>query len=179
MWDDKITDAINKDKNLYHLPQYPIVTVYDDNFFVRNDYDILSHGQRNYLIKFFNQFNFTQKSGKLMTNGEVNIHFPKPKHTLALSGYQSEFNEQPKSHYYAVTPSTFAEVLFHELENKGEEWVVEQLHALIETCPYNIELTRDINYRTQIETPTKKLYQPLLDFQQQVIEAKFKFKKAL
>lgn len=179
MWDRNIIDAIIADKNIYHLPQYPIVTVYDDNFFVRNDYDILSHGQRNYLIKFFNSFGYKQKSGKLMSNGEIDVHFPKPKHTLALSGYQSHFSVQPNNNYFAVTPSTFAEVLFHEAENMGEDWVVEQLQTLIETCPYNIELTRDINYRSKIEDLTKKYYQPLLDFQAQVVESKFKFKKAL
>ena len=179
MWDNDILDAIEKDKNLYHLTQYPMITVYDDNFFVRNDYDILSHGQRNYLIKFFNRFGFKQKSGKLMTNGNVNIHFPKPKHTLALSGYQAAFNEAPNTDFYAVTPSTFAEAIFYEIQSRGEPWVTEQLQSLIQTCPYNIELTRDINYRTPIEQITKQLYQPLLDFQQTVIDTKFKFKKAL
>ena len=179
MWDKHIIEAINKDKHLYYLPQYSVITVYDDNFFVRNDYDILSLGQRNYLMRFFSQFNFKQKSGKLLSNDATNIHFPKPKHTLALSGYQASYNEPPNCDYYAVTPSTFAEVLFYDAAIHGEQWLIEQLHLLIETCPFNIELTRDINYRSPIEQLTKQHYQALTLYQKQIIESKFKHKKAL
>ncbi|MUH72896.1 hypothetical protein [Psychrosphaera haliotis] len=44
--------ALNRDNNLYALEGLPLITVYDDNFFVRNDYDVLSIGQRKYVISF-------------------------------------------------------------------------------------------------------------------------------
>ncbi len=179
MFEANIEQALLEDKNLYYLPEFSVVTVYDDNFFVRNDYDILSRGQRNYLINFFKTFNFKQKSGKLMTNGQQNIHFPKPKHTLALSAYQNQFNTRANSDIYAVTPSTFAEVLFYESLERGKDWGMAQLKLLIETCPYNIELIRDINYRTPIEQITKQEYKKLVEYQEQVVKQKFKFKKAL
>lgn len=179
MFSSEIEQAIASDKNLYFLPEYCIITVYDDNFFVRNDYDILSHGQRNYLIQFFKRFNYKQKSGKLMTDGSLNIHFPKPKHTLALSAYQPIFHDRATQDVYAVTPSTFAEVIFYESIEKGEDWGLEQIKKLIDTCPYNIELTRDINYRTPIEQITKANFDFLVAHQEQVIKEKFRYKKAL
>ena len=179
MFEQTFAQAIADDKNLYFLPEFSIVTVYDDNFFVRNDYDILSRGQRNYLINFFKQFGLKQKSGKLMTDGTFNIHFPKPKHTLALSAYQQSFNDKAEQDVHAVTPSTFAEVIFHESLTKGIEWGLTQLKQLIETCPYNIELTRDINYRSPIEELTKSHYQSLVEYQDKIIKQKFRHKKAL
>lgn len=174
-----IEHQLTNDKNIYYLPEFSVVTVYDDNFFVRNDYDILSHGQRQYLVKFFQQFDFKQKSGKLMTNGDINIHFPKPKHTLALSAYQPIFNHNAGKDIYAITPSTFAEVIFYQSLERGVEWGIEQLKQLIDTCPYNVELIRDINYRSPIEQLTKEHYKALVDYQEIVVHEKFRHKKAL
>ena len=176
-------ESIPADKNIYHVPYLPLVTVYDDNLFVRNDYDILSRGQRNYLINFFKPFGFKQTSGKLVTDGNTNINFPKPQRVLALTAYQPEYNDLSHGELYAVTPSTFAEAIFHESLNKqedeGKDWLIEQLKALINKCPYNIELTRDINYRSPIESITKETFRMLMDYQAEVIEEKFKFKKTL
>lgn len=174
-----VTEHIEADKNIYRVSYLPIVTVYDDNFFVRNDYDILSRGQRNYLINFFKPFGFKQTSGKLLTDGNTKVHFLKPQRVLALSSYRPEFNDLTDCDVYAVTPSTFAEAIFHQSLSKDEEWLIEQLHRLIDKCPYNIELTRDINYRSPIELITKQTFKQLMDYQAQVIEEKFKFKKAL
>ena len=179
MLSSSMIEKINSDKHLFTLPDYPVITIYDDNFFVRNDYDVLSLGQRNYLVRFFNQFDFKQTSGKLVTNGQIKLHFPKPKHTLALSAFEAKYLDEVSTDFYAITPSTFAEVLFYQGNDKGEEWAIEQVKRLIETCPYNIELVRDTNYRTPIESITKRSFQLLTEFQQQVVEEKFKFKKAL
>ncbi|NVK25764.1 MAG: hypothetical protein HWE10_12620 [Gammaproteobacteria bacterium] len=179
MFSNALIDQLRQDKNLYYLEQYPIITVYDDNFYVRNDYDVLSRGQRLYLINFFKLYGYQQKSGKLVTDGVNNIHFPKPKHTLALSAYKSDYRQTPGEHFYVVSPSTFAEVLFYEMLDKGSEWGMQQLKQLIDTCPYNIELTRDINYRTPIEDITKQTFKELSDYQENVVAEKFKFKKTL
>ena len=176
-------EKIAADKNIYYVPELPLFTVYDDNLFVRNDYDILSRGQRNYVINFFKQFGFKQTSGKLVTDGKTKIHFPKPQRVLALTAHQPQFNDLSHGEFYAVTPSTFAEAIFHaslcKEEGESIDWLIEQLHALINKCPYNIELTRDINYRSPIETITKETFKQLMDYQAEVIERKFKFKKTL
>jgi len=179
MFEQPLLDDLDKDKNLYTVERFPLITVYDDNFYVRNDYDILSRGQRQYLIDFFKQHGFKQRSGKLVTDGHFRIHFPKPKHTLALSNYVSDYQQTPVLDYYVVSPSTFAEVLFYEMLERGESWGMAQLKTLIRTCPYNIELTRDINYRTPIQDITKKTYKELVDYQAAIVEEHFKFKKTL
>ena len=132
MFVEHYQDLLSKDKNLYFVPEFSVVTVYDDNYYLRNDYDMLSQGQRNYLINFFKKSGLRQKSGKLMTDDYINIHFPKPNHNLALSSYDPKYNLGPVSDVYAVTPSTFAEVIFFESLNNGIDWGVDQLKSLIQ-----------------------------------------------
>ena len=179
MFEQPLITEIQNDKNIYMLERFPVITVYDDNFFVRNDYDILSRGQRSYLINFLKVYGYKQRSGKLVSDGSNNIHFPKPKHTLALSSYRDNLQLRPETDYYVITPSTFAEVLFYEALEKGKNWGVEQIKQLINKCPYNIELIRDINYRTPIQDITKATFKELTDYQADVVKEKFKFKKTL
>lgn len=173
--------SINANKNLYCIEQLPLVTVYDDNLFIRNDYDVLSPGQRNYLITFFTKHGFKQKSGTLLANGAMNIHFPKPQSNLAVSAFEARFIDVPKTDFYCVTPTQFAESLFYffvDKEGSGEE-LVDELKCLINKCPFNIEWLRDISYHSPIESLTLRAFNELSDYQSAIIEEKFKKKRAL
>ncbi|GHF99090.1 hypothetical protein [Thalassotalea marina] len=172
------TLAINKDKHLYAVNGLPLLTVYDDNWFVRNDYDVLSVGQRQYVQGFLQQFGFKQKTGKTMQLGDMTVDFPTPKHTLALSSYHPDYLASNSKRITIVTPTTFAETLFYQLI-KAESEDVSAIKQLINKCPYNIELLRDISYNSPIEQITIDSYQDLQTYQQQVVEQKFKRKKAL
>jgi len=173
--------AIRKDKNLYSRSDLPIITIYDDNWFLRNDYDVLSLGQRNYLINFFKNQGFVQTSGKILTKGEVTITLPRPQQNLAISAYQTSFIESSETEIFCVTPTQFAEALFYRAVRQGDsqEMLISQLKELIETCPYNIEWLRDISYHTPIEQLTLDTYSLLTTFQKETIELKFKKKKSL
>ena len=172
-------ERINQDKNLFALPFLPLVTVYDDNLFVRNDYDVLSLGQRNYLIRFFAQLGFKQKSGRLLQCQDINLHFPRPNSNLAISSYTSDYLSQDGENYYCVTPTMMAEALFH-LSLTGQGLALEDsLKQLINKCPFNIEWLRDISYRSEIEAVTKGTFAMLSDYQANIIKEKFKMKKAL
>lgn len=170
---------INADKNLYSIELLPLVTIYDDNLFVRNDYDVLSIGQRNYLIQFFQQHGFKQKTGKTMINGAKTIHFPKPQSNLAVSAYDDVLKEPNINNFYCLTPTQFAEVLFNLLFDKEKAVVVNAIKSLIDKCPYNIEWLRDVSYRSDIEQITIDTYSELTLYQKEVVEEKFKRKKAL
>jgi hypothetical protein len=174
----ELISALQNDKHIYFEQELPLLTLYDDNLFVRNDYDVLSVGQRNYLINLLKPFGFKQKSGKILTDGNVIIEFPKPNRILAISSYQPEFNEPSDSHFFVVTPSTYAETLFHRYQN-DKNVMLSRIKHLIETCPFNIELIRDINYHSPIETITKETFSELEKFQSEIIEEKFKFKRSL
>ncbi|GLX83790.1 hypothetical protein tloyanaT_00420 [Thalassotalea loyana] len=174
------TLTINNDKNLYSVDHLPLITVYDDNWFLRNDYDVLSPGQRNYLASFFKQNNFVTKTGKTMSDGRYTVHFPRPQSNLAISAYDAKFIESPQRDIYCLTPTQFAEALFYfGINETGEENIVDNVKALIEKCPYNIEWLRDISYRTPIEQVTIETFNELMAYQKQIIENKFKKKKAL
>lgn len=170
-------EAITKDKNLYAVANLPLVTLYDDNHFVRNDYDVLSLGQRNYLINFFKQQGFKQKSGRLLTDGSAQLHLPRPNSNLATSAFDSQFCHNDEVNYHCVTPTQFAEVLFHTATDVDD--ALNKVKSLIEVCPYNIEWLRDISYRSEIEQITIDTFAELTEFQKQVVAEKFKMKKAL
>lgn len=176
-----LKQAINQDKNLYCRDDLPIVTIYDDNWFLRNDYDVLAPGQRNYLINFFKTQGFEQTSGKILKKGEVIINLPRPLRNLAISAYQSTFIEDSETEIFCVTPTQFAEALFYRAvrQNDSLETLISQLKELIETCPYNIEWLRDISYHSPIEQLTLDTYSLLTAFQKETIELKFKKKKSL
>jgi len=173
--------AIDKDKNLYCRHELPLITVYDDNWFLRNDYDVLSPGQRNYLISFFQKHGFSLATGKTLVKQEVTIHLPRPQANLAISAFDEAFIEPSNTHFHCVTPTQFAEALFYRCANKSGalDTLVEELRTLIETCPYNIEWLRDISYHSPIEQITIDTYSTLMSFQKEVIESKFKKKKSL
>lgn len=172
-----VTD-ICKNKNLYAIDQLPLVTVYDDNWFVRNDYDLLSFGQRKYLIDYFVKQGFTLQSGQLLIKDDESINLLKPNRLLAVSNFQQNFLINNKKNYYCVTPTTFAETLFklHQGDTLAQ---INAVKALISSCPYNIEWLRDISIYSDIEQITLRSFDELMDYQKAVVEEKFKRKKSL
>ena len=171
--------ALNRDNNLYALEGLPLITVYDDNFFVRNDYDVLSIGQRKYVISFFESLGFTQKTGKTLVKGSVTIHIPKPNSNLAVSSFDTKFLESDSNNYYCVTPTMFAEALFYKLKDTNYIDIRKVIRRLIKKCPYNIEWLRDVSYHSPIEGITKSSYQDLMDYQSFIVKKRYKKKKAL
>lgn len=167
---------INSDKHLFALAELPLITVYDDNLFLRNDYDVLSLGQRNYLIKFFAKFGFKQKSGRLLSDGTSNIHLPRPNANLAVSAFEAQFLTVEQGQYYCVTPTQFAEALFYRQPDSS---VIPLLQQLINKCPFNIEWLRDISYRSDIEQITKQTFELLTEYQAKVVKEKFAMKRSL
>ncbi len=169
---------IVKQKHMYAVSQLPLVTIYDDNWFLRNDYDLLSVGQRKYLINYFTQQGFALQTGQLLSKDQVNIHLPKPNRLLAVSNFHQDFLVNGTGHYYCVTPTTFAETLFRlYLGDNARQ--IDAVKALINHCPYNIEWLRDISIYSDIEQVTVNSFSELMEYQKNIIEEKFKRKKAL
>lgn len=169
---------LQHDKHMYGNDTLPLMTIYDDNWFVRNDYDILSMGQRQYVQNVLVKNGFKLRSGKEMYKGDISVHFPKPKRILALSSFEEHYLENVTNATYVVTPTTFAECLFYQTVRRKEN-SLEAIKTLINKCPYNIELLRDISIYTEIEQITIDSYHELMRYQKAVVEKKFKRKKAL
>lgn len=172
-------EKVNRDKNLYAVDGLPLITVYDDNFFVRNDYDVLSLGQRQYLVDFFKKEGYVQSSGKALTKGDITVHLPAPNSNLAVSSFDEVFSDVDGRNYYCVTPTMFAETLFHKHRDDSYLQMLRQIRRLIKKCPYNIEWLRDISYRSPIEGLTQATYKDLIDYQEFIVKQRFKSKKAL
>ncbi|SES63147.1 hypothetical protein [Thalassotalea agarivorans] len=170
---------INKDKHLYAVKDLPIITIYDDNWFVRNDYDVLTHGQRKYLIHFFERWGFSLASGSKMVRDEYEVILPKPSRLLAHSSFIDAYIAPNQHRIYCVTPTMFAESLFRHYLHEDFDNALVHIKLLIDKCPYNIEWLRDISVYSPIEEITIRSFFPLMAYQKQVVEAKFKRKKAL
>ena len=171
-------EQINRDKHLYAVAELPLVTIYDDNWFVRNDYDVLSFGQRQYLVNYFTKQGFVQKRGQLLSGEKVDVHLPKPNRLLAMSGFEQQYLVNQNQDIYCVTPTVFAEALFR-LYLGDQDSQLCAVKALIDKCPYNIEWLRDVSVNTDIEQVTIETYHDLMRYQKRVVEKKFKRKKAL
>ncbi len=170
---------INKDKNLFMVNGLPLITVYDDNLFVRNDYDVLSVGQRNYLIKVLEKHGLVQVTGQVMESNDVKVEIPKPNSNLAVSSFDEKFLVNAGHIFYCVTPTMFAETLFYKHKDDNYYTVLKALRRLIKKCPYNIEWLRDVSYRSPIEKITQATYKDLLEYQKFIVRRRFKSKKAL
>ncbi|MFD2165141.1 hypothetical protein ACFSJY_02600 [Thalassotalea euphylliae] len=171
-------ETLNKDKHLYAVAELPLITIYDDNWFVRNDYDVLSPGQRKYMVDFFVKKGFKQKSGRLLNKGDINIHLPKPQRLLAMSGFEDGYLNSSGHELYCVTPTTFAEALFRLYQGDFQSQI-DAVKLLIDKCPYNIEWLRDISAYSPIEQSTIESFNVLMAYQKAVVAEKFKNKRAL
>ncbi len=171
-------ESINKDTNLYAIEELSLITIYDDNWFLRNDYDVLGYGQRKYLIKYFEKHDCKLISGQILQGDNLTIKIPKPSRQLAISTFDQKYLQRQDNSYWCVTPTTFAETLFR-MHLGNEALQLTAVKKLIDHCPYNIEWLRDISIHTEIENITVKTYSELMAYQKDVIEKKFKRKRSL
>lgn len=175
---DQLVEHINADAHLFALPEYPLVTAFDDFLFLQNDYDTLSRGQRNYLIRFFSGFGFKQLRGTLVSDGHINLRFLKPK-ILAQSSYEPQFLQPNETEIFLVTPTTYAETLFYHALEVDEQGQMNKLAQLIDKAPFNMKLLRDISRTKAIESITRRYCDSLLDYQGAIIKQKFHNKRGL
>jgi len=170
---------IDNDPHIYASKHYPLLTIYDDNLFIRNDYDVLTPGQRRYVINFAEQSGFKQTRGTELKSPIGKILLPRPASSLACSVFNAVYLNPVSDVWYCITPTGYAETIFYDMFTIGSDEGLRRLKALIDKCPYNIEWLRDISYGSKIEDPTKYFYQELMDYQQAVIAAKFRNKRTV
>lgn len=167
---------IDEGKDLFALPPLPLLTVYDDNFFLANDYDILSFGQRRHVQQHLTKQGFKQTSGKTMEHGDLSVLFPKPNHILAQSNFKLAYIDSQSTTLYVVTPTCFGECLFYYFADAQPEVLRTALHQLIDQCPFNIEYLRCVAINSDIEQAVNTFTSSLLEYQAAVIINKFKRK---
>ncbi len=172
-------DAISQDPHLYASEFYPLLTIYDDNLFIRNDYDVLTPGQRRYIIGFAEKHGFKQTRGTEMSGPAGKLYLPRPASSLACSVFKEVYLTPSTDAWYCITPTGYAETIFHDMYRIGSDEGLVRLKALIDKCPFNIEWLRDISYASPIEEPTKYFYQELMDYQAAVIKQKFRNKRTI
>ena len=168
---------VDKDPHLYASPHYPLLTIYDDNLFIRNDYDALTPGQRRYIIAFAEKQGFKQTRGTEMTGPAGKLYLPRPASSLACSVFKEEYLVQSDSAWHCITPTGYAEAIFYDMPNIGSDEGIVRIKALIDKCPFNIEWLRDISYGSPIAKSTAYFYEELMAYQKDVIAEKFKNKR--
>ena len=114
-----------------------------------------------------------------MSKDREKIHLPRPNANLAVSSYQDTYLHMDGINFYCLAPTQMAEVMFYMSLADADFELEKALHQLINKCPFNIEWLRDVSYRSDIEQVTSEMYSLLMDYQSEVINQKFKMKKAL
>ncbi|NTS75536.1 hypothetical protein HR060_01540 [Catenovulum sp. SM1970] len=176
--------AINKDKHLFVDASLPLITVYDDYYYFSNDYDVLSHGQRNYLINYFTKQGFVQTSGRVLTLDGWRLEFIKPNRLLAQSSFQPAFIDKESDRCYLITPTGYAQAIFYQHQVSSADTAISEkafnlFKALIDKCPFNLQWLKDVHINTDLAPIINANFNLLNDYQAQVIEEKFKNKRPL
>lgn len=170
---------IYKDPHFYASEHYPLLTIYDDNLFVRNDYDVLTPGQRKYIIAFAEKQGFKQTRGTEMTGPSGKLYLPRPASSLACSVFKEAYLVPSNDAWHCITPTGYAETIFYDMPNIGLKEGMARLKVLIDKCPFNIEWLRDISYGSPIAQSTAYCYEELMAYQKEVIAEKFRHKKTI
>lgn len=168
---------IECDPHLYASENYPLLTIYDDNFYNRNDYDALTPAQRKYIIAFAEKQGLKQTRGTEMTGPSGKLMLPRPASSLACSVFKEAYLKPNNKVWHAITPTGYAETIFYDMPNIGSDEGIFRIKALIYTCPFNIEWLRDISYGSPIAKSTAYFYKELTGYQKDVIAEKFKNKR--
>lgn len=174
----ELISKLNLDKYIFCHPKINLITVYDHYIYLRNDYDNLSHSQRNYVITRLKKFGYLQKSGKTM------VHSDDSKFSKIVFSDSPSLGVNPLialeriynlNDIFVVTPSTYA--LFLLASQLTPQDKIEGIKSLISKCPINIEQIRDFTQNTESSRFLDQNYALLNSFQKEVIEKKFKGRK--
>lgn len=165
-----ILDTLNKNKNLVVFPEHSVLSVYDDNFYDRSDFDAINSAQKKYLKSALEEFKYTWKSGRVLETSLHSLKFlcPKPR-TLMSSPYDIlDFETLQKNSIFILTPT---QMLGHLLKQKlTQTELKKKAMTLISKTPVNLLKLKD-GLRGEPLTLFNSLLADLTKHQKSVIES--------
>lgn len=140
---NEVIKKLNDDKNIIVFSEHSFLSIYDDNFYDRSDFDAINSAQKKYLEACLNEFDYKWSSGRVLESALKPIKFlcPKPK-TLMTSPYDIlDFESLQHDSIYVLTPTqVLGQLLKHEL-NQNE--LLKKATALITKTPANLLKLKD------------------------------------
>lgn len=131
-------DDIDKDKFLFYDEKIPLITIYDDWFYSRNDYDHLCPNQRNYLDRFLQDQGFQRKSGQCYEKDQLSIGIIKSQ-SLGVSPLEEIKRSLQKYDYLVVSPMGY---YLYVLNSNSDQSVLKEL---AQKCPINLLQAKDLS----------------------------------
>lgn len=176
---NEVLKRLNDDKNLVVFEKHNIISVYDDNFYDRSDFDAINAAQKKYLKLSLKNFNYEWSSGRVLESSLYPLKFlcPKPK-TLMSSPYDIlDFENKPPNSIFILTPTqTLGQLLKLEFDAVS---LKTQAKALITKTPVNLLKLKD-GLRDEPLVKLNSILSNLSIFQKKIISApKFKNKRQL
>ncbi len=165
----EILNNLGRDKFIYTSPEARLITLYDDFFYSRNDYDHLCPGQRDYIRKKFLGNDFKQVSGSVFRFEDQEIAVLKSP-GLGISPLSNLLMTLEKYDYVVATPlSCF---LYFISQDSSDEEIL----RLLKKCPVNLDQAFDFTYQEDYRPRLLKSIASYKSFQAEH-EASHKFKK--
>ena len=157
-----------------------LVSVYDDNYFSRNDYDMLAPGQRKYVVNFLKERQHWQKSGKVLVHEklEQRVVFNNSP-SMGVNPVNELMRIYNEDDIFVVTPLTYSIFLFEKKVEVDVAGLLQRLKELIEVCPFNLLQMKDLTVREPYAELTAFCASELKSFQAEIIETRFKRKRSL
>lgn len=166
---DAFFDNLKNHKFFYFNEKVPLISVYDDFFYSRNDYDHLSPKQRNLIQYFMVSNDFKRKLRGKYTHKNFEVAVLKPT-SLGASPLREINIAVQNSDLVFVSPLGF---LLWSIENNVSLDILEQL---VTKTPVNLPQAKDFAYHENFYENLCKIYPKFKKLQDDNVE-KHKFKR--
>jgi len=162
-------DKINEDKFLFYNKNLLLITIYDDWFYSRNDYDHLCPNQRNYLDRFLSDQGFQRKSGQRYEKDRLSVGIIKSL-SLGVSPLDETKRSLEKFDYLAVSPMGY---YLYVLDINADQSILKQL---AQKCPINLLQAKDLSNHESFYEELLRIHPILAKIQNETKEV-HKFKR--
>lgn len=177
---DPYYEIFKKDKNVFVSKIYNLISVFDSVFYSRNDYEVLSPNQRNYIVKKLLENGHKQLSGSKLQNLETKVflNFP-PTLSLGVSpirGLQYTYNE---NQILILTPGGLFLYLLSEMNVGNKPRFIDEMKELVSKQPINLKQIEDFTVNEPFENQFLSIKKEITEIQKNAIETSLKHRKSL
>lgn len=155
---------LNEDRNIFVSNYFKFISIYDDQIYSRNDWDVLSPGQRKYIIKKLEGHNHTQKTGKSLINNKTSeiLRFTTSP-SLGVNPLNEFLRNYNENDIFFTTPLVHGIFLLWKSAEEPEnaKFYQKELEELVQKLPINLEQLKDFVLNTNYEKIFKNLYNDL------------------
>lgn len=159
---------------------FNLISIFDDTFYSRNDYDLLNPGQRNYLIQKLTAQKHSQISGKQIQHNDLGhqLRFL-PSSQLGTNSLDRLKESYSQVAMFITTPGQHFLFLVEKLSIEQNQDYLTEIRRLIRHQPVNLPQLKDVSVSESYYPTLQKIYTDLNNYQNEMISQFHKHKKPL